>query len=294
MGRVWSLETDRGRWAVKALFEWADAEGAETDVALQEAASAAGVALPRPMRSLTGAIVETVAGRRWRVHAWVDLPPPPALPVDPALASQVGALLAKLHRLAVSAPGAISPWFTRQPPTVRWRELLTDATQAGAPWAPALREAMPAIAELSWVAARPPAESAILCHCDLIPDNVRPGPGGLVVIDWEHAGALPPGWELGYVVAAWCAGQRDATGARVLAGAYRENGGAVAGPDLGIFAAAASAWLNFTAGLVAQALVGGDTDQQTFVLRNLTDLLVRPLDRATLELLLEAILTTLA
>lgn len=27
--------------------------------------------------------------------------------------------------------------------------------------------------------------------------------------DWEHKGALPPGWELGYVVVAWCAGQRD-------------------------------------------------------------------------------------
>ena len=34
--------------------------------------------------------METVAGRRWRVHAWMDLAPPPALPVDPALASQVG------------------------------------------------------------------------------------------------------------------------------------------------------------------------------------------------------------
>jgi Ser/Thr protein kinase RdoA (MazF antagonist) len=288
MGRVWSLRTDRGRWAVKALFDWADAAGAETDVALQEAAAAAGVALPRPVRSLAGAVVETVAGRRWRVHAWAELAPPPALPVDPALAGQVGALLAGLHRLALPAPAPISPWFTRQPPAARWSELLAAATDAGGAWAPALREAMPGIAELSRVAALPPAEPAILCHCDLIPENVRPGPGGLVVIDWEHAGALPPGWELGYVVAAWCARQRDAAGARALVGAYRECGGGGAGQDLGIFAAAASAWLNFTAGLAARALAGGDADQQTFAVRNLTSLLTRPLDRTRLELLLGA------
>jgi Ser/Thr protein kinase RdoA (MazF antagonist) len=288
MGRVWSLETDRGRWAVKVLFDWADAAGAETDVALQEAASAAGVALPRPVRSPAGAIVETVGGRRWRAHAWVDLAPPPAPPVGPALASQVGALLARLHGLAMPAPAAISPWFTRQPPAARWSGLLAGATEARAPWARALREAMPAIGELSRVAARPPAEPPILCHCDLIPENVRPGLGGLVVIDWEHAGALPPDWELGYVLAAWC-GQGDTAGAGALVGAYRECGGAVAGPDLGIFAAAASAWLNFAAGLAVRALAGGDTDQQEFVIRNLTELLARPLDRARLELLLGAI-----
>ena len=156
--------------------------------------------------------------------------------------------------MALPAPAAISPWFTRQPPATR-------------------------------VAGRPPAKPAILCHCDLIPDNVRPGPDGLVVIDWEHAGALPPGWEFSYVVAAWCAGQRDATGACALPDAYRECGG----PDLGIFAAAAAALLNFTAGLAARALAGGDTDQQAFVFRNLIDLLTGPLDRAWLELLLGSI-----
>lgn len=286
MGRVWSLETDQGRWAAKELFDWADVTGAETDVALQETAAAAGVSLPRPVRTPTGAVVETVASRRWRVYAWADLAPPPAQPVDPGLASQVGALLAKLHRLAMPVTAEISPWFTRQPPATRWSELLATAIDAGAPWAPTLEETMPAISELTRIAARPTAEPVILCHCDLIPENVRPGPDGLVVIDWEQAGALPPGWELGYVIAAWCAAQRDATGARALLGAYRDCGGAIVRPDLGIFAAAASAWLNFTAGLVAGALAAADTDQQELVLANLTDMLARPLDRASLELLL--------
>ena len=48
----------------------------------------------------------------------------------------------------------------------------------------------------------------------------------------------------------------SAAGARALAGAYRECGGAVAGPDLGIFAAAASARQNLTDGLAARLLLG--------------------------------------
>lgn len=58
--------------------------------------------------------------------------------------------------------------------------------------------------------------------------------------------------------------------------------------DLGMFAAAASAWLNFTAGLVTGALAGGDTGQQALILRILTGMLANPLDVAGLELLLGA------
>src|SRR5215471_18289163 len=99
MGRVWSLETGRGRWAVKSLFDWATVDGVETDVALQLAAADAGVTLPRPVRSPAGGVVETVDGHRWRVHEWMDLAPPPVAPVDPATAGAVGDVLARIHGL---------------------------------------------------------------------------------------------------------------------------------------------------------------------------------------------------
>jgi aminoglycoside phosphotransferase (APT) family kinase protein len=291
MGRVWSLDTDRGRWAVKALFDWATVDGVETDVALQAAAAAAGVALPGPVRSLSGGVVETIAGRRWRVYAWMDLAPPPVVPVEPTLAGAVGILLATLHGLALPAPAAISPWFVRQPPAERWSALLARAGEDRAAWAPALRAAMPAIADLGRIAAHPPPEPAVLSHCDLIPDNVRPGPDGLVVLDWEHAGALPPSWELGYVLAAWCLspdGGVDVTGARRLAGDYRRRSGAEPEPELAMFAAAASAWLNFACGLIARALHGGEREQRAFVLGSLTATLANLPARLRLERLLEA------
>jgi aminoglycoside phosphotransferase (APT) family kinase protein len=291
MGRVWSLDTERGRWAVKSLFDWATVDGAETDVALQEAAAGAGVALPGPVRSPAGGVVETVARRRWRAYEWMELAPPPVVPVDPALAGAVGELLATLHRMALPAPAAISRWFTRQPPAERWSALLARADAEGAAWAPALAEAMPAIAELGRIAAHPAQEPTVLCHCDLIPDNVRPGPDGLVVLDWEHAGALPPGWELGYVLSAWCLapdGGVDVDGACSLIRSYRQRSGMSREPALALFAAAASAWLDFAGGLVARALNGGDGEQGTFVLRNLRATLANPPARARLERLLDA------
>lgn len=47
-GRPYWLETDRGRFAVRTMDDWIPIVDAETDVALQEAAAAAGVALPAP------------------------------------------------------------------------------------------------------------------------------------------------------------------------------------------------------------------------------------------------------
>jgi len=292
MGRVWRLETDAGRWAVKALFDWASDAGAETDVALQQAAANAGVLLPPPVRSPAGRVVERIGERRWRVHQWMDLPPPPVVPVDGALAASAGALLAALHGLALAPPGGTSPWFTRQPPQGRWRELHARAVAAGAPWATALEAAMPAVAELGAVAAQAPPEPVLLCHCDLHPDNVRPAREGLAVLDWDHAGALPPSWELGYVLVAWCVapdGGVDADGARTLAAAYRERTGTAPDRGLAMFAAAASAWLNFAAGQVAGALGGADDEQRAFALGNVTAMLAHPLTRETLTLLREAL-----
>lgn len=68
MGRRWSLETERGRWAVRTMDSWRPIVDAEADVALQQAAAGAGILLPTPVRGLSGAVVETVGGHGWRVR----------------------------------------------------------------------------------------------------------------------------------------------------------------------------------------------------------------------------------
>jgi hypothetical protein len=54
LGHVWRLVTDRGTWAVKRLVQPVDETTGE-DLDFQLAASAAGVRLPRPLRTTAGA-----------------------------------------------------------------------------------------------------------------------------------------------------------------------------------------------------------------------------------------------
>jgi len=51
MARRWSVETERGRWAVRTMDTWRPIVDADTDVALQQAAAGAGILLPAPVRS---------------------------------------------------------------------------------------------------------------------------------------------------------------------------------------------------------------------------------------------------
>ena len=53
MGEVWRLETSDGRWAVKWLFPWVQADPRPADVDVQLAAAAAGIPLPRPRTGIT-------------------------------------------------------------------------------------------------------------------------------------------------------------------------------------------------------------------------------------------------
>ena len=74
-GRPWVLETDTGRWAVRTMDTWWPIVDADTDVALQRAAAAAGIALPAPRLSTSGAVHEKVGEHVWRVTEWAPTGP---------------------------------------------------------------------------------------------------------------------------------------------------------------------------------------------------------------------------
>ena len=78
-GEVWSLPSDRGRWAATALFEWTPVidNHLDDEVRLVEAAGSAGLAAPLPVRSTDGRVLVTMGDRRWRVHKEVRLGPAP-------------------------------------------------------------------------------------------------------------------------------------------------------------------------------------------------------------------------
>jgi thiamine kinase-like enzyme len=71
----------------------------------------------------------------------------------------------------------------------------------------------------------------VLCHNNLNPGNLRVGAGGrLIAVGWEHAGGLPPGWELSDALANWAVnpgGGVNAAGARALVDGYRARAGSL-------------------------------------------------------------------
>jgi Ser/Thr protein kinase RdoA (MazF antagonist) len=182
--RSWRLSTSRGRFAVKTLSRDQPACGMaalEGPVCLELAALAAGVPLPRPCPAVaTGADVAEVAGLGpepvlVRVHEWVDGSTPTA-PAPTRLASELGGVLATIHRLGVpGGEGAHVPrWYRAVHGAEHWRGLAACAERAGRGWAGRLRAALPLLAEVEALVAARAAEAVplVVTHSDLVPGNV--------------------------------------------------------------------------------------------------------------------------
>src|SRR5262245_43933665 len=299
MGRRWLLETDRGRWAVRTMSTWRPIVDAETDFALQQAALGAGIVLPAPVRSRSGAIVESIGGHPWRAYEWVHSGPPLAAPVSAEITHEVGRILAKLHRLALLVD-RISPWHTDRNPEEAWRELAATARARRAGWAPALTAAMPALTELRTIGVGAPVPPPVLSINTLGPGSVRRGHGGrLVVVGWEHAGGQPPSWELADALLKWTesGGQGggdgvNAAGARAMIDGYRAEAGSLPMLDLSSFRGAITAWLNYAYGQFCMALQASDAEDQRHTDRSLRHLLSHLPTRANLERLLDIAFAT--
>lgn len=294
-GQQWTLETDRGRWIVVPMFDWVDEAQAQTGVQLLEAARAAGVSVPRPVRSPSGRLVERIAERNWRADEWMDLGPWPAHPVRASVATKVGETLATLHSLAIRPARGTPPFLTYRRPRADWDELLTRATSARVDWAPALASVLPTVLELAALETGPAPSEPILCHSDLIPEVVRMGRGDdVVVLHWDFAGPLVPEWELGYVLLHWAlilepADRVNVVAARAIADGYRSRGGVFPTLDRSTFAVAISGWLNYTYGQICTAIDEQDPDRRRFATGETSGLLADPMSVAKLERLIRAL-----
>ncbi|HEY3799991.1 MAG TPA: phosphotransferase [Caulobacteraceae bacterium] len=296
MGMVWRLDTERGAWAVKQLFEWARGEERlDLETRVTDAAVAAGVATPRIVRTPDGAVIATLDDQRWRVFSWMDLGPPTRRPLCAEQAEGIGSLLARLHRLNLSGdPAEIIGWFTGRRTAAQWRGLEAQAREASAPWAPLLAAALPGIEELVRTADPKNFSGAcVISHCDLTEDNVRFGPSGAQLIDWEHAGHIPPAWELGSVLQLWATGPGDETvdvaAGQAIVEAYRVGGGWAGPLTLDIFAGSISAWLNWTVSRVYTALHGKDVAERERAATEASALLRHPVTADRLQRLVASL-----
>ena len=217
LGRIWSLDTDLGRWALKELWQPMTESAAQNDVAFQQAALEAGIRLPEPRLRPDGYVLARAGDRTVRVYAWADLtsstPEPPV----------AGELLGRLHRLDVPAESAPHPWFREPVGRRRWHELVVQAASARVPWAAGVEALIPELLAADTVLPDGPERPQMRCHLDFGPDNVvLDGAGRPTVIDWENSGAEVPERELAMALLDWAP---DGAAAASFLDGYASAGG---------------------------------------------------------------------
>jgi hypothetical protein len=296
-GHVWELETTTGPVLLTQLFPYVKPEHIEAAADLVDAAVAAGVAVPPPVRTPEGRVVVIIDREHWRAHRRIPLGPLPTKPPTPELAAAGGAVLGTLHALALAPPAPVVPWLTCRRSEDDWCRLVERAHRARMPWAGPLADAVPGFVALDAVRdERDPDGRAIFSNCDLQPAVTRvAGRDQLVVTGWDHAGAIPPDWELANSLMSWSEtidgpGVLDPVPGRAFLAAYRAR---VEGPErleLRVFTAGVSAGLNWTATRVMIVLDGDRDDEQLAkARRNVPGLLTAPLSLDRLEQFMDAL-----
>ena len=155
-------------------MDYVKPEHIEVAAGLVDAAVAAGVAAPVPVRTPEGRVVVTVDGEHWRAHHRIPLGPMPTMPPAPELGRGRGTALGTLHAPALAPPGPVVPWLTYRRSEDDWEQLVDRARRAGVPWAEALATAVPGFVALDAVRDdRDPADRAIFSNCDLQPGATR-------------------------------------------------------------------------------------------------------------------------
>lgn len=193
-GRIWRLDCGDDAYAVKETSVPLDDVQVALAYEFSTRAAAHGVRAPRQLVTVEGRPVAHDGAETLRLYEWVDLGAPDRA-LDP---EAVGRTLACLHRAGGRALGEVDPWYVEPVGRDRWVELLAELELAGAPFVDELARLLPSLLESE--AAMVPADQVQLCHRDLWSDNLRPGPDGPVVIDWDNCGPASAAGELTMVL----------------------------------------------------------------------------------------------
>jgi Ser/Thr protein kinase RdoA (MazF antagonist) len=228
LGRIWRVESDTGRYALKEIFFDPPAAAViEAEVVLVRRAAAAGVRAPASHPDRLGHhLLRGPGGTCLRLFDWVS-----ARPVDPAsrrTPGQVGELLARLHRStrhASTEPDGSTPdrWYDSVPS----EDEFAPALDSGAPWVPRLAARLALLPELRGIVKPVDPARTLLCHRDLHPGNVLADEAGaLVVFDWDNVGPADPARELAKALFDWWSDPAlDAYAMRAAYVSYLRSGG---------------------------------------------------------------------
>lgn len=297
MGRQWCLETERGRFLVRPLFDWIDDTQAGVAADLADRARAVGVVSPVPVRSSDGRLVRRVLDQSWGVDEWMDLGPTPIRPVHSTVARRFGELLGAIHELAVPTDRPVDgPWITHRPSEDAWADLLERARTSAKPWTDELAALSRNVDELSTVVADAPPSRVILSNCDLVPEALRlRADQELVVVHWDFSGPMVPEWELASMLTQWALYRGlNAEAARALLEGYRERTGRPPALTLGCFNVAVTGWLNWAYNQSCEAISPHTADKAAYAEKALRETLDDPLTVAKLRSLLDVVAPTSA
>ena len=245
--RLWRLETEQGRFAIKELRGLAAAGGwpdrLQVAMTVEQAAWTAGtIPMAEPMTAVGSggwlAEVATTAGERAtvRCHRWVPGTPATGLAPNPAMAADVGRSLAAIHTLGLAAPATTATglvWL----PLAAWHKTVTQARRAGLAWAGQLVGLTPLVEQLAQRlhALQGQGRPMVLSHRDLDPKNAVVRPHGTVaLLDWDYAGPMLAASELLVTALSFAGGtlQPDAACVRACVRGFLDAGGNVQPPDL--------------------------------------------------------------
>lgn len=142
--QLWRLTTGRGRWAIKRVGRDLSLDPDDT-LALELAAYAGGVPMPRPIPTTAGRCFAVLDGGRYRCHEWIDGLALPWHGHAPATAAAVGGVLASLHGLRL-------PWWSHLAPQrpshgmTRWLALAESTRSFDTSLRISLDRALPSVA----------------------------------------------------------------------------------------------------------------------------------------------------
>lgn len=207
VNRLWRVQTQRGAFAVHLLSD----DGVDGDPVLRSqevfelevAARDAGVPLAAPVpepRSGQACLRVGRAQRPVTVHEWVDASTVSIGRTPHRLYRQLGTALARIHRLGLVVPASRPDALTRRTGAAEWRYLASQATRSGWAWGAAVERAADdfgmALATVdAWD--RSAAEPTVYSHRDLTAGNILDLHGAPILIDWEDAGPIGRGNEIG-------------------------------------------------------------------------------------------------
>jgi len=245
--RLWRLETEQGRFAVKEVLgpaaagEWP--HRLQVAMTVERAAWTAGtIPMAEPMTAVGSggwlAEVATTTGQRAtvRCHRWVPGTPATAVAPSPAMAADVGRSLAAIHALGLAAPETTATGLVPLS-LAAWHQTVTQTRRAGLPWAGDLAGLTPLVEQLAerLQALQGQGRPMVLRHRDLDPKNavVRPD-RRVALLDWDYAGPTLAGSELLVTALSFAGGtlQPDAACVGACVRGFLDAGGQVQPSDL--------------------------------------------------------------